>query len=79
MELQLVLLQGGDRLHGSPGTSQGGHRGHGVIEGSPAQVLVVVGSLATDGGVDDQLDQPRTDRVFDIGAPLMHLEDRLHG
>ena len=37
-----------------------------------------MGGLATHRGVDHQLDKPGANGVLDIGAPLMHLEDRLH-
>ena len=78
IDLQLLALQGRDRFECGAGPGQGGDRGYGVVEGGPAQVLVVVGGLAADRCVDDQLNTRGADRVFDVGPALMHLEDRFH-
>ena len=77
VDLQGFRLQGGDRLHGGASPGQGGHRRHGVIKRGLTQVGVVVLGLATDRGVDDQLDSAGSDRVLDVGATFMNLQHRL--
>ena len=73
-----LTLKRGNGFHGSSRTGQGGHRWNGVIECGPAQVFVVMGSLAANGGVDHQLHLVGPDQVLDVGATFMDFEHSVH-
>ena len=71
-------LQRSDGLNRGAGTGQGGDCRHRIVERSAADVAIVVGCLSTNGCVDRQLNSTRPNLIFDIRAPLMHLQHRGH-
>ena len=74
-----VFLDRPDALSGCFGGCHGGDIGNAVLDGSLADVAVIVHALLADRGVDDELDLSVGDEIADVRSALIHLEHTLAG